>query len=164
MLKRPRSVRRKTCRCTFICIWEYMPRVKLISPRTKWPPFRRRLFRIYFHESCIFIRISLKFVPKVPNDNKSALVQVMAWRRPGDKPLSELMLVSLPTYIYATWPQWVNFLISWSRNLLGVSLQFLYCDVSKQIFSPGNESILGKYSHRIVSSYVEVKEAMKQAT
>ena len=38
------------------------------------------------------VRISLKFVPKGPIDNKSALVQVMAWRRTGDKPLPEPML------------------------------------------------------------------------
>ena len=30
------------------------------------------------------IQISLKFVPKIPIDNKRALVQVMAWRRTGD--------------------------------------------------------------------------------
>ena len=40
----------------------------------------------------ISIRISLKFVPKVPIDNKPALVPVMAWRRTGDKPLPEPML------------------------------------------------------------------------
>ena len=38
------------------------------------------------------IQISLKFVPEGPIDNKAVLVQVMAWRRTGDKPLSELML------------------------------------------------------------------------
>ena len=38
---------------------------------------------------CILILISLKFVPEGPIDNKSALVQVMAWRRKGNKPLSE---------------------------------------------------------------------------
>ena len=32
----------------------------------------------------------------------------MAWRRSGDKPLSEAMMVSLPTYICVTRPQWVN--------------------------------------------------------
>ena len=32
----------------------------------------------------------------------------MAWRRPGDKPLSEPMMVSLPTHICVTRPQWVN--------------------------------------------------------
>ena len=40
----------------------------------------------------ISIKISLKFVPKGPIDNKSALVQVMAWHRTGDKPLPEPML------------------------------------------------------------------------
>ena len=38
------------------------------------------------------IRISLKFVPRSAINNKPALVQVMAWRRTGDKPLPELML------------------------------------------------------------------------
>ena len=32
----------------------------------------------------------------------------MAWRRPGDKPLSEPMMVSLLTLICVTRPQWVN--------------------------------------------------------
>ena len=40
----------------------------------------------------ISIKISLKFVPKGPIDNKSTLVQVMAWRLTGDKPLPEPML------------------------------------------------------------------------
>ena len=40
----------------------------------------------------ISIQISLKFVPNGPIDNKSALVQVMAWRRTGDKPLPEAMM------------------------------------------------------------------------
>ena len=42
---------------------------------------------------CILIKISLKFLPKAPIDYKSASVQVMAWRRPGDKPLPEAMLI-----------------------------------------------------------------------
>ena len=41
---------------------------------------------------CISIRISLKFFSKGPVDNKSVLVQVMAWRRTGDRPLCESML------------------------------------------------------------------------
>ena len=39
----------------------------------------------------ITIKIALKFVPKGPIYNISTLVQIMAWRRPGDKPLSEPM-------------------------------------------------------------------------
>ena len=44
----------------------------------------------------IQIQISLKFVPRGPIDNKPALVQVMAWRRTGDKPLPEPMLAQFP--------------------------------------------------------------------
>ena len=40
---------------------------------------------------CIMIRISLNVVPKGPIDNKRALVQEMALRRIGDKPLLEPM-------------------------------------------------------------------------
>ena len=48
---------------------------------------------IFMNENpCILIQISLKFVPKGPIDNIPALVQVMAWRRTGDKPLPEAML------------------------------------------------------------------------
>ena len=56
----------------------------------------------------ISIKISLKFVPEGPINNIPALVQIMARCRPGDKPLSEPMLVSLLTHICVTWPQWVN--------------------------------------------------------
>ena len=37
------------------------------------------------------IQISVKFVPRGSNDNKSALVQGMAWRQTSDKPLPEQM-------------------------------------------------------------------------
>ena len=37
----------------------------------------------------ISITISRKFVPKGPINNIPALVQIMAWRLPGDKTLSE---------------------------------------------------------------------------
>ena len=48
---------------------------------------------IFFNENDgIPIRISMKFVPRVPIDNRPALVQVMAWHRTGDKPLPETML------------------------------------------------------------------------
>ena len=68
------------------------------------------------HFKCIFFKkidkfpnqISLKFVPMSPIDNKPALVHVIDWCRPGEKPLSEPMIVSLQTYICVTRPQWVN--------------------------------------------------------
>ena len=65
--------------------------------------------RIFLNENVrISIKISLKFVPKGPINNNPALVQIMAWRRSGDKPLSEPMMVGLLTHICVTRPQWVK--------------------------------------------------------
>ena len=64
---------------------------------------------IFVYENAwIPIKISLKFVPEGPIDNIPALVRIMAWRRPGDKPLSEPMMVRSPTHICVTRPQWVK--------------------------------------------------------
>ena len=43
-------------------------------------------------QAWIWIKIPLKFVAKGPINNITVLVQIMAWRRPGDKPLSEPMM------------------------------------------------------------------------
>ena len=65
--------------------------------------------RIFLNENIIILSwISLKFVPKGPINNIPALVGIMAWRRPGDKPLSEPMMVRSPTHICVTRPQWVK--------------------------------------------------------
>ena len=50
-------------------------------------------------------KISLKFVPKGPINNIPALVQIMAWRRKGDKPLSEPMMTQFnDTYMrHSAW-------------------------------------------------------------
>ena len=64
------------------------------------------LKRIFLNENVrISMEISLKFVPKGPMNNIPALVQVMAWRRPGDKPLTEARMESLLTHIWVIRPQ-----------------------------------------------------------
>ena len=50
----------------------------------------------------------LEFRLRFQINNYPALVQIMAWRRSGDKPLSEPMMVSLLTHICVTRPQWVK--------------------------------------------------------
>ena len=68
---------------------------------------------IFLNENVwMLLQIPLKFVPKGPINNIPALVQIMAWRRPGDKPLSEPMSVLVPTHICVTRPQWVKSLIA----------------------------------------------------
>ena len=45
------------------------------------------------------------------NENVWVLIKmslIMGWHRPGDKPLSESMMVSLLTHICVTRPQWIN--------------------------------------------------------
>ena len=68
---------------------------------------------IFLNENVwISLKIPLTFVPRRPINNIPALVQIMAWRRRGDKPLSEPMLIFVPTHICVTRPQWVNDILS----------------------------------------------------
>ena len=81
-----------------------------LRPRQNGRHFADDTFKhIFLNENVrISIKFSLKFVPEGPIDNIPALVQIMAWRRPGDKSLSEPMMVRLPTHICVTRPQWVK--------------------------------------------------------
>ena len=78
--------------------------VNTLRTRQNCHHFADDLFkRIFWNESVrIPIKISLKFVPKCQINNIPALVQIMAWRQPGDKPLSEPMIVGLPMHICIT--------------------------------------------------------------
>ena len=81
-----------------------------LRPRQNGRHFTDDIFKCFLlnENVWIMIKISLKFVPKGPINNIPVLVQIMAWRRPGDKPLSEPITVSLPTYICVARPQWVK--------------------------------------------------------
>ena len=72
--------------------------------------FADDVFKCFFWNENVWISlmVSLKFVPNDPINNIPAWVQIMAWRRSGDKPLSEPMMVTLLTHICVTRPQWVN--------------------------------------------------------
>ena len=83
--------------------------INTLRPRQNGRHFADTLKPIFLNENIrISIKISLKFVLKFPYNNIPALVQIMAWRRPGDKPLSEPMMVSSLTHICVTRPQWVK--------------------------------------------------------
>ena len=86
---------------SFIMRWRGIRARVLASVNTLWPRQNGRHFAddifkwIFLNENgWISIEISLKCVPKGPINNIPTLVQLMAWRRPGDKPLSEPMMVS----------------------------------------------------------------------
>ena len=93
--------------CEFLAITEL---INTLRPRQNGRRFADDVFKCIFLNENVWIslKISLKFVPKVPINNIPALVQILAWRRWGDKPLSEPMMVSLLTHICVTRPQWVK--------------------------------------------------------
>ena len=84
--------------------------VNTLRPRQNGRHFADDIFKCIFLNENVWIptQISLKFVPQGPINNIPALVQIMAWRRLGDKPLSGPMMVRLPTHICVTGSQWVN--------------------------------------------------------
>ena len=105
-----------------------------LRPRLNRRPFADDIFKCIFlnENEWISIKISLKFVAKGPINKIPALVQIMTWRRPGDKPLSEPMLISLPTHICVTRPQWVN-----SMGLVGNIYIGKLCIIGEyNVFSP----------------------------
>ena len=94
-----------------ICVTRPQPQwVNTLRPRRNRRHFADDISKcIFMHENVwISIETSLKFVPKGPIKNIPGLVQIMAWRWLGDKPLSEPMMVRLLTHICVTRPQWVK--------------------------------------------------------
>ena len=93
--------------------------INTLRPRQNGPHFADDICECIFLNKNVWIPIktSLKFVPKGQINKYPALVQMMTWRRPGDKPSSEPMMVSLPTHICVIRPQWVynaaNFSLQW---------------------------------------------------
>ena len=81
--------------------------INSLRPRQNRRHFADDIFKcILLNENVwIALKISLEFVRI---NNIPALVQIMAWRRPGNKPLSEPMTVSSLTHICVTQPQWVK--------------------------------------------------------
>ena len=108
------------------------PVLKHNETGTKRPSFYRQHSPRHFHEWILYlIKVSVKFVHSarwlhqmetflelldfcaIKNSLKfiPALVKKMAWHRSGAKPLSEPMMVSLPTHISISRPLWVESLI-----------------------------------------------------
>ena len=102
--------------------------INTLRPRQNSRHFADDAFkRIFWDENVrISIEMSLKFVPKGPINNIPALVHIMAWRRPGDKPLSKPMIDNLPTHICVTRPQWV---IIWPEK--HACLDYIYIKVNR---------------------------------
>ena len=107
--------------------WCHKTSINTLRPRQNGRHFPDDTFkRIFLNENIIIsIKISPKFVPKGPINNIPPLVQIMAWRWPGDKPLSDPMVVSLMTHICVTRPQWVNGVLL-NQQIVNFYISFLY--------------------------------------
>ena len=89
---------------------QYMLSINALGLRQNGRRFADDIFNCIFLNGNLWIslKISLNFVPEVRFNNLPALIQIMAWRRSGDKPLSGTMMVNLLTHICVTRPQWVK--------------------------------------------------------
>ena len=92
----------------YAVLWNCM--FNTLRPRLSRRHFADDRFRYIFLNENILISIKkiTEFIAKGPINKLPALVQIMAWRRPGDKPLFEAMMVRFLTHICVAQPQWDN--------------------------------------------------------
>ena len=104
----PNPTPNRLCSPSHLCL-------NTLRPRQNGRHFPDDVFKwIFLNENVrISIEISFKFVPKGPINNIPLLVQIMAWRLPGDTPLSEQMVVRLLMHICVSRPQWVKLNYHW---------------------------------------------------
>ena len=112
--------------CTIIQIpknGDSTPNIYTLGPRPNNRHFSDDIFKcIFLKENVwILIKIPLKFVPRGPINNIPVLVQIMAWRRPGDKSLSKPMMVYLLPHIHASLG--VKELTHWGREKMAAISQ-----------------------------------------
>ena len=88
--------------------------VNTLRPRGNYCHFADDIFKcIFVNENAWFsFKISMTFAPRVRIYSIPELVQIMVWRRPGDRPLSEPIMLSFLTYMCVTRPQWVKIIPS----------------------------------------------------
>ena len=103
MRRRPRQ-RQRNQRVTYLpaCLWHCL--FNSLRPKRNRRHFADDIFKcIFLNENVLLaIKISLEFIPKGPIKSISALGQIMAWRRPGDKPLSEPICCVVYSRIHAS--------------------------------------------------------------
>ena len=66
-----------------------------IDVNTLRPRENYRHFKYIFLNKNAWILLKFSIFLNVPIDNITSLVKIMVWRRPGDEPLSEPMMISL---------------------------------------------------------------------
>ena len=90
--------------------WTSWPVLIILRPRQYGCHFADDTFKCTFLNEKFWIlnKTSLKYVPASPINNIPSLVHIMTCCLPGDKPLSEPIMITLPMLICVTRPQWVS--------------------------------------------------------
>ena len=93
-----------------VCSTTFRSLLNPLRPRRNRRQFSDDIFKCTFLKGNVLISIDIspKFIPKGPINNIPELGLIMAWYRPGHKPLSEPMMIISLTYIYINQPQWVK--------------------------------------------------------
>ena len=139
-------------------VWSvyYVVIANTLRPRQNCCLFADTFKRIFLKENVrISIKISLKFVPKSPIDNIPALFQIMAWHQPGDKPLSEAVMVSLLMHICVARPQHNSVSIDicvQTCSCICIMLHKIMCQVPGAIFS----NHIKYMGHQFIQQYMKV--------
>ena len=96
------------------------------------------------------IKISLKFILRGTLNNIRAVVYMMAWRWPGDKPLFVPILYSLLTHLCGTRPQWVNLM-----HLCTFYVDYPSTIQGENVFTTPVSHFAYMYSQRMSSKYIK---------
>ena len=101
----------------------------------------------YFNSDLYYIEVCFKGIIY----NKSALVQLIAWSRASDKPLSEPMMTQPLTHIYAA--LWGNMLKE--NRFTKVRQKSIFAHINKEnnMNSANNKSFIGLKQHNTTSLY-----------
>ena len=121
--------------------------------------------------------MSLKCVPRCPTDNKPALVQVMAWRRRGDKPLPEPMLTQfIDAYMCGTRGRLTGWFSSWNKRycslistlaswfFIYMTIPVVFNDFEKKFSKVEGETIKRSILFAMKVSYLEKWCVLTQST
>ena len=121
-----------------------MLEINTLRPRRNEQHFADDIFKRKLFSSMKMFEFRLKFhwslFPRVQLTIFQHWVQVMAWRRIGDKPLSEPKMVRSTTHICVTRPQWVktwNLIARTRMNgclIFTLALHIMGCKMSAFIF------------------------------
>ena len=113
---------------TWMCLWGCSCLAVVIThwDRGNMATVSQKTFSNTFSSTKMFaFHLNFTEVHSYKSSKIPALFQIMAWCHPGDKPLSETMMVRLRMYICVTQPQWVS----------GDSLEYMSLTILSLLFT-----------------------------